>query len=124
MGDIVYKKNIIDKNNIGHDEHHDIHNVHVDHITSGFYGSIQTNGIVQQTKQERDRNEHYQTVLERLSSRVIDISLYEKSLEQVDLTDREQQLHERLSRVYKPVRINSNQPFIVTFGMENVLIVF
>lgn len=67
----------------------------------------QLNGANKQ-QNENHQNQLYQNVLDRLTSRVIDISSIEKSCEQADLTDREQAYKDKMMTIRRHVTLPSN----------------
>src|SRR5699024_2836191 len=84
-------------------------------MSANYGATVQTNGMRQGANAAFDdaQNQLYQNVLDRLTSRMIDISSIDKPYEQADLTDREQAIYDKLSTVRKSVELPSNHRPVV-----------
>ncbi|KPL98201.1 hypothetical protein QR98_0003420 [Sarcoptes scabiei] len=68
----------------------------------------QINGSCGRQQFDNQQSQLYQNVLDRLTSRVIDIASIEKSCEQADLTDREQAYRDKLKAIRRQIVLPSN----------------
>lgn len=82
--------------------------------TNSYQNLHQLNGANNKQQNENQQNQLYQNVLDRLTSRVIDISSIEKSCEQADLTDREQAYKDKMMSIRRHVTLPSNANVTIT----------
>ncbi|KAH7638956.1 uncharacterized protein LOC124491156 isoform X1 [Dermatophagoides farinae] len=91
------------------------HNVNQSYQNQNIPNQINGSNAKQQ-QTENQQNQLYQNVLDRLTSRVIDIAAIEKSCEQADLTDREQTYRDKLMAIRRHVTLPSNSTTLITGG--------
>ncbi|KAH9417881.1 hypothetical protein DERP_013143 [Dermatophagoides pteronyssinus] len=86
------------------------YNVNQSYPNQNIPNQMNGSNIKQQQLQQttNQQNQLYQNVLDRLTSRVIDIAAIEKSCEQADLTDREQTYRDKLMSIRRHVTLPSN----------------
>lgn len=97
------------------------HNVNQSYQNQNIPNQINGSNAKQQ-QTENQQNQLYQNVLDRLTSRVIDIAAIEKSCEQADLTDREQTYRDKLMAIRRHVTLPSNSTTLITGSKKKYVI--